>query len=998
MDDLLLFTPTKASHLEKLEDLLKALRKNGLKISPKKCQLFKTDLQYMGNTIFIRNKRVCVRPLRSRIEAIQKLEPPTTIKGCRSFAGMVNFVSLFCPELQKLLKPIYDLTKKGRQFLWGKEQQQAFDEIKHRLQRPPVLHLPNRHGRFQLYSDTSKFATGSALYQIQNGQPRLIAYASKRMPEAAKNYSITELEMCGLAINIATFSHLLKKVDFDAIVDHLAITHIMRSKAEPATTRIKRLLELLSPYSFNLYYIKGKDMVLSDFLSRQKTDDSSPHELIPISFSLRDQVSDYFYQIDNENNLPRKDKYLVQTRSQVRSSGIRLPEIHGAHKGLDPHVQPGKQKSFPIQTVNKGMPTHPIPKPRIGQGRAGLRRKVKAPLPIASPHPLPVQPITEHDSRTAMPLPEPTNQSQSHVQSQLWPRQSSQHHPIDPTQIPQQIGPKIQHRPTPSYQDPFSRPPPKPPDISDSLDSRKDLLSNDSDRKLEIEENLPFQEGIISEIYERPDNSYIQEPQELTDLIDTTKLIQKYLPKQMDIDKILDIIKRKVLKGTHLPLTVKEIQAGYLTSPYFKDLYLFLTQNKLPSKRSAIKKVETLAESFVLLDSLIFKLVTTPDKETAVLAIPEICVDKIIALYHTSLFAGHQGVVKTYLTMKDKFFIPNLMHYLRSFIKGCHVCQLSRSDKLPTRQLQPRIYLNYRPLSKLSMDLKVMPRSQKGHKFILCMIDEMMNYLITVPIFRSRSEEVGEALIEHVISKFCAPDCIVMDQDSAFMSNLMSYLFRKLKIKIMTVAPYNHQSLQVEHGIKTLSRILTKHLSGQGQMWHKYLPLATFAHNTFNSPNLANHSPYELVFGRKPKLLLDLEMDPDVRVSGTHKEYLLHLRKRLEYLHKLLQEFQMKRLALLNKDRDDFQYNSGDLVYIISPLTSQLRTASRKVSIKYVGPLAVYKIVDPHNYLLMTLDGKLLRGLFEHERLKPAVIRTNQGNVMNLSKLKQVMSSGLLLP
>ena len=104
------------------------------------------------------------------------------------------------------------------------------------------------------------------LYQIQNGQPKLIAYASKRMPEAAKNYSITELEMCGLAMNITTFLHLLKKVDFDAIVDHLAITHIMRSKAEPATTIIKRLLELLSPYSFNLYYIKGKDMVLSQFL------------------------------------------------------------------------------------------------------------------------------------------------------------------------------------------------------------------------------------------------------------------------------------------------------------------------------------------------------------------------------------------------------------------------------------------------------------------------------------------------------------------------------------------------------------------------------------------------------------------------------------------------------------------------------------------------------------------------------------------------------------
>ena len=121
------------------------------------------------------------------------------------------------------------------------------------------------------------------------------------------------------------------------------------------------------------------------------------------------------------------------------------------------------------------------------------------------------------------------------------------------------------------------------------------------------------------------------------------------------------------------------------------------------------------------------------------------------------------------------------------------------------------------------MDLKVMPRSQKGHKCILCIIDEMMNYLIMVPIYHSRSE-VGETLIEHVISKFCAPDCIIVDQDSTFMSTLMNYLFRKLNIKIMTVVPYNHQFLQAEHGIKTLSQILMKHLTGQGQMWHKYLP------------------------------------------------------------------------------------------------------------------------------------------------------------------------------
>ena len=166
--------------------------------------------------------------------------------------------------------------------------------------------------------------------------------------------------------------------------------------------------------------------------------------------------------------------------------------------------------------------------------------------------------------------------------------------------------------------------------------------------------------------------------------------------------------------------------------------------------RSAICKVETLAERFILLNSLLFKLVTMPDKETALIAVPEVCTDKIIMLYHTSLFVGHQGVIKTYLTVNDKIFIPGLVHYLRSFIKGCHTWQLVRVDKPPMRQLQTRIYLNYRPLSRLSMDLKVMPRSQKGHKFILCVIDEVTNYLITIPIYHAKSEEVGEALIENI--------------------------------------------------------------------------------------------------------------------------------------------------------------------------------------------------------------------------------------------------------
>ena len=193
--------------------------------------------------------------------------------------------------------------------------------------KPPVVHMPNKTGRFHLYSDTSRLVAGSALYQIQNGKPKLITHASKRLPEAAKSYSITELALCGLAINIASFAHLLKRVDFDAIVDHLALMHIIKSKVEQATTRIKRLLELISSYSFNLYYMKGKDMILSDFLSSQDNDSSNPSKIILISFNTYSILEDNRnFDICNSND--DNEKYLIQTHSQAKTSSTKLLEVH----------------------------------------------------------------------------------------------------------------------------------------------------------------------------------------------------------------------------------------------------------------------------------------------------------------------------------------------------------------------------------------------------------------------------------------------------------------------------------------------------------------------------------------------------------------------------------------------------------------------------------------------------------------------------------------------
>ena len=179
------------------------------------------------------------------------------MKQCKSFCRVVNYLSLFCQDLQKLLSPIYHLTKKGIPFHWTELQEDSFLQIKKLLVASPVLALPTPYGRYIIYSDTSCTHTGSALWQIQEGFPRLLGYSSKTLLAVCLNYSVTELEMTGLLINIHSWRGWTQDADVDVAVDHKAVVQIMKSKHSPTTDRVKLLIRKLSPLPFTLYYVKG---------------------------------------------------------------------------------------------------------------------------------------------------------------------------------------------------------------------------------------------------------------------------------------------------------------------------------------------------------------------------------------------------------------------------------------------------------------------------------------------------------------------------------------------------------------------------------------------------------------------------------------------------------------------------------------------------------------------------------------------------------------------
>ena len=346
MDDLLIHS-SKEDHFKLIEMLLEGLCASGLKLSPKKSQLFRKELVYMGNVFSIKERQMTIQPIRTRIDAIESFPHPRTVKECKSFCGVVNYLSFFCKDLQKLLSPIYHLTKKDIPFHWTDIQERSFEEIKKHLCSSPVLALPTDNGCFILYSDTSRTHTGSVLWQIQAGVPRLIGYASKTLPSACHNYSVTELEMTGMLINLHTWRGFTDKAEIDMALDHKAVVQIMKAKHPPVSPRVEVLLEKMLSDPFNLYYVKGKDLILADFLSRIRSDRSDPNEVIPISF------------VDMKARLRHHGLHFHShvMRSTAKREGLVMPTIHGSDKLLDPHRKPEHQTNLNPKNMPSAPPT-----------------------------------------------------------------------------------------------------------------------------------------------------------------------------------------------------------------------------------------------------------------------------------------------------------------------------------------------------------------------------------------------------------------------------------------------------------------------------------------------------------------------------------------------------------------------------------------------------------------------------------------------------------------
>ena len=760
----------------------------------------------MGHQINIIENIPHITPAKSRVEAIVKLDPPKSPKYCKQFCRMVNYLSMFLKDLQTKLIPIYHLTKKGVHFHWGELQQKAFEMIKKDLTEAPVLAVPNTEGHMVLVSDTSKIACGSALYQGQKGRYRLIAYFSRKLPLSAQRYSISELELTGIYANVTASKHRLRNSNFTLYCDHSALVHMMNGKKEPPTLRLKKLIENLSDYKFDIKFLRGKVMFVSDFLSRHPDKEESCNDpIIPVAFLMKEIVlpehlhkfmewlnvlldtremlaykENTYRECQCERVMTMRESFRIMTRGMAKSAKAEVPAMYPLKRD---HKKPEKSQIGIIEVKDKEEQTQ-------GELQVDIHNQ------------------------------QPDNEIMAEIGNVNIPdkviRPTAQNVPklnMGDLQVPPVLNEPISMKPVKKAASVINYDQILAP-VNIDVTLKGQLPPFDMEKSFETihttAEQLPDLESLF-----REDKSLFKPGTEIS-------LFMKHIPKQQELDKFVNHLKQRVIHDCNVPLTVKELKAEYHVDPYFKGIVKYLEKDycRYVGKVQTVFKMQ--CEDYVLVNGVLFRIrYDKADKgePSLVLCIPEKCIPTVLYQYHTPLLGGHPGVIKLYDTIKQKYYFPGMFNLVREFVECCLECQSMKSKNDGSRIQCARIPLDTRTMARMSIDIKEMPQSELGFRYILVCVCEFINWMKAIPLADQKTQTIAIALYFKICCEYGTPKAIICDEAPAFQSLSLQEYFKALNIQPIYISPMNHGSNRSERYIRTLNDIITKCLVGTEGSW-----------------------------------------------------------------------------------------------------------------------------------------------------------------------------------
>ena len=444
-------------------------------------------------------------------------------------------------------------------------------------------------------------------------------------------------------------------------------------------------------------------------------------------------------------------------------------------------------------------------------------------------------------------------------------------------------------------------------------------------------------------------------------------------------------------------LDMKDLSEAYDTSTRYKDIYHYVQDGRLPGNSKMQRKIAGEANSYVVINNLLFKVIQYKESGKWVyylpLVIPEKYETNIINMYHNSLVAMHQSPYRTFLTIRKQFHFPNMLPKLQRYIEACTVCQRTKPKCTNQWPFYGRILVDYVPCENLAVDLKTMLQGILKYEHLLIATCEKTNFVYTIPLQNKKTQTIADALIHRVFFLTGPPSKLSIDQDSALTSQVISEVLKGLECTMQIISPWNHGSSKAERQIQTIGNMINKHLSHKGTSWPLCASMSAYAMNTFASNALQGLSPFELVFARKPQQLSGFELPKLNTIDPEYREFFtLLMNKAKMYRDMDLEWCTLQALDLQNKSAmltNMETFNENDIVYLLAPHASALQSNAQKFRQDYVGLLVIDTKIDETHYLLKDVMGHTLKGDYHINRIKKASEITPEGVATTYQELRK---------
>ena len=399
------------------------------------------------------------------------------------------------------------------------------------------------------------------------------------------------------------------------------------------------------------------------------------------------------------------------------------------------------------------------------------------------------------------------------------------------------------------------------------------------DTPLTIKEDQ-IEKQVVNTIRDIPDEMY-KPPHLLTESQDKLSVFRKHIPKQWEIEALLQDLRKRVLHNLMVNLDTKDLAESYTTSLRYKDIYNHITDGRLAGNMNIQKKIAGEAGNYVVVNDMLFKILQYKESGKWIhylpLVIPEKFETHILNMYHNSLLAMHQGPYRTFLTIRKQFYFPNMLPKIQKYIEACTLCQRTKPKNTQQRSYYGRIPTEYIPCENLAVDLKKMPMGILPFEHLLIAMCEKTNFMYAIPLQDKKTQMIADALIHRVFFLTDQLSKLSIDQDRALMSTVIKEILKSLECTMQIISPWNHGSSKVERQIQMISNMINKHLSQKGASWPLYAAVSAYAMNTFASTALQGLSPFERVFARKPRQLTGFQIPPINSFPVEYREFFILL-------------------------------------------------------------------------------------------------------------------------